>query len=187
MSLLLTLNRFHTSFWYFHCWLWTSKYRVGSCLRSNRSTADLFVVISDRVARDFDRSRAPWGVVLATCEIQSIYVGKWKCFGDLTVSKFASAIPLYCFCQFHVETLKIYLGSLAKLMENIPSQKCLSEVNSITNFCFYLTFAMKYHFCCMNCCHLDCFFMLLGYLSLRLPNICKKVVENSWQLEAVVY
>ena len=24
LSLLLTLNRFHTWFWYFHCWLWTS-------------------------------------------------------------------------------------------------------------------------------------------------------------------
>ena len=27
-SLLSILNRFHTLFWYFHCWLWTSKYRL---------------------------------------------------------------------------------------------------------------------------------------------------------------
>ena len=29
VSLLLTLNRFHVLFWYFHCWLWTSKCRLG--------------------------------------------------------------------------------------------------------------------------------------------------------------
>ena len=29
MSLLLTMNRFHTLFWFFYCWLWTSKYRLG--------------------------------------------------------------------------------------------------------------------------------------------------------------
>ena len=28
--LLLTLNRFHTLFWCFHCWLWTNKCRLGS-------------------------------------------------------------------------------------------------------------------------------------------------------------
>ena len=27
--LLLTLNSFHTLFWSFNCWLWTSKYRLG--------------------------------------------------------------------------------------------------------------------------------------------------------------
>ena len=27
--LLLSRNRFHTLFWYFHCWLWTSKRRPG--------------------------------------------------------------------------------------------------------------------------------------------------------------
>ena len=26
----ITLNRFHTLFWCFHCWLWTSKCRLGS-------------------------------------------------------------------------------------------------------------------------------------------------------------
>ena len=25
----ITLNRFHTLFWCFHCWLWTSKCRLG--------------------------------------------------------------------------------------------------------------------------------------------------------------
>ena len=30
MSLFLTLNRFHTLFWCFHCWLWSSKWRLGS-------------------------------------------------------------------------------------------------------------------------------------------------------------
>ena len=29
MSLLLTLNSFHTLFWRPHCWLWTSKYLLG--------------------------------------------------------------------------------------------------------------------------------------------------------------
>ena len=29
VSLLLTLNRFHLLFCGFHCWLWTSKYRLG--------------------------------------------------------------------------------------------------------------------------------------------------------------
>ena len=29
MTLLLTLNRFHPLFWCFHCWLWTSKCRLG--------------------------------------------------------------------------------------------------------------------------------------------------------------
>ena len=29
VSFLLTLNRFHTLFWCFDCWLWTSKYRLG--------------------------------------------------------------------------------------------------------------------------------------------------------------
>ena len=28
VSLLLILNRFHTLFWYFHCWLWTNKCRL---------------------------------------------------------------------------------------------------------------------------------------------------------------
>ena len=28
LSLLLTLNRFHTLFWCFYCWLWTSKFRL---------------------------------------------------------------------------------------------------------------------------------------------------------------
>ena len=31
VSLLLTLNRFHTLFWFFHCWLWLNKCRLG-CL-----------------------------------------------------------------------------------------------------------------------------------------------------------
>ena len=26
---ILTLSRLHTLFWHFHCWLWTSKYRLG--------------------------------------------------------------------------------------------------------------------------------------------------------------
>ena len=30
VSLLLTLNRLHTMFWYFHCWFWTSKWRLGN-------------------------------------------------------------------------------------------------------------------------------------------------------------
>ena len=29
MSYLLTFNRFHTLFWRFHYWLWTSKWRLG--------------------------------------------------------------------------------------------------------------------------------------------------------------
>ena len=29
-GLMLTLNRFNTLFWSFHCWLWTSKCRIGS-------------------------------------------------------------------------------------------------------------------------------------------------------------
>ena len=28
MFLLLTLNIFHTFFWYFYCWLWTSKFEI---------------------------------------------------------------------------------------------------------------------------------------------------------------
>ena len=38
-SLLLTLNRFHTLFSWFHCWLGTSKCRLGSsfhCLKTSR-------------------------------------------------------------------------------------------------------------------------------------------------------
>ena len=29
---MLTLNRFHTFVWYFHGWLWTSKYQLGSLI-----------------------------------------------------------------------------------------------------------------------------------------------------------
>ena len=36
-SLLLTLNRFHTFFWCFHCWLWTSKWRPSLILRWYRA------------------------------------------------------------------------------------------------------------------------------------------------------
>ena len=32
VSLLSALSRFHTLFWCFHCWLWTSKYRLGQFL-----------------------------------------------------------------------------------------------------------------------------------------------------------
>ena len=31
-KLLLTLNRFHTLFCCFHCWLWASKFRLGSLI-----------------------------------------------------------------------------------------------------------------------------------------------------------
>ena len=30
VSLMLTLNRFHTLFWCFHCWIWSSKFHLGS-------------------------------------------------------------------------------------------------------------------------------------------------------------
>ena len=30
VPLLITLNRFHTVFWCFHCWLWTRKCRLGT-------------------------------------------------------------------------------------------------------------------------------------------------------------
>ena len=30
VSLLLTLNKFHRFFWCFHCWIWTSKSRLGN-------------------------------------------------------------------------------------------------------------------------------------------------------------
>ena len=36
VSLLLTLNRFHTLFWCFHCWLQTSKYQLGLLLTRNQ-------------------------------------------------------------------------------------------------------------------------------------------------------
>ena len=29
VSLMLTLNRFHILIWFFHCWLWASKYLLG--------------------------------------------------------------------------------------------------------------------------------------------------------------
>ena len=42
----ITLNRFHTLFWCFHCWLWTSKCRLGSSQKvSSRNfwvTVDFF-------------------------------------------------------------------------------------------------------------------------------------------------
>ena len=34
MSILLTLNRFHTLFWCFHCWLWISKYGLDRNIRT---------------------------------------------------------------------------------------------------------------------------------------------------------
>ena len=34
VSLLLTLNRFHTLFWFFYCLLWTSKCRLGFFFRA---------------------------------------------------------------------------------------------------------------------------------------------------------
>ena len=30
ISLMLTLNRFHTLFWCFHCWIWSSIFHLGS-------------------------------------------------------------------------------------------------------------------------------------------------------------
>ena len=42
VSLLLTLNRFHTLHWCLYCWLWTSTCRLGmnvaTCLRGERKT-----------------------------------------------------------------------------------------------------------------------------------------------------
>ena len=35
VPLLLTLNRFHTLFWCFQCWIWTRKCRLGSCYLSS--------------------------------------------------------------------------------------------------------------------------------------------------------
>ena len=37
VSLLLTLNWFHTFFWYFHCQLWISKCRVGGLINLSRT------------------------------------------------------------------------------------------------------------------------------------------------------
>ena len=41
-SLLLTLNRFHILLWWCHCWLWTSKHRLGDLL-----WAKVFQIIVD--------------------------------------------------------------------------------------------------------------------------------------------
>ena len=36
VSFMLTLNRFHTLFWCFHCWLWTNKCRLGEIPEHDR-------------------------------------------------------------------------------------------------------------------------------------------------------
>ena len=35
VSLLLSLNRIHTLFWCYHCWLWISNCRLGCRMKSN--------------------------------------------------------------------------------------------------------------------------------------------------------
>ena len=40
--LLITFNRSPTFFWCFHCWIWTSKCRLGKCLKDYQ---DLEVII----------------------------------------------------------------------------------------------------------------------------------------------
>ena len=37
-SLLLTLSRFHTLFWCFHCWLWTNKCQLGQSVSVKKFT-----------------------------------------------------------------------------------------------------------------------------------------------------
>ena len=41
VSLLLPLNRFHTLFWYFRCWLWLSKYQLSLPLQIRTDNRDL--------------------------------------------------------------------------------------------------------------------------------------------------
>ena len=38
VSLLLTLSRFHTLFWCFHCWLWTNKCQLGQSVSVKKFT-----------------------------------------------------------------------------------------------------------------------------------------------------
>ena len=84
---------------------------------------------------------------------------KKKCRGDFTVLKFPSASPQHYFCRGLLD-LKLRLSTLTcilgKLTKKIPYWKLSSEASPITNFSFYLTFAMKYHFDCMRCRHLGC-------------------------------
>ena len=41
-SLYLTLNRFHTLFWCFYCWLWTSKCRLSYICNCNQNVSVLW-------------------------------------------------------------------------------------------------------------------------------------------------
>ena len=47
-AVLLTLNRFHTMFWFFHCSLWTNKWRLRS-IRCNQVLFQVFSFHIDRV------------------------------------------------------------------------------------------------------------------------------------------
>ena len=65
----------------------------------------------------------------------------------------------------------------------------LIRENTVTDFCFYLTFTIiKYHFYCMRCCHLGRKHIFIGYLPLRkywynLINISNLFSVQSWKLK----
>ena len=90
----------------------------------------------------------------------SIYVGKKKCRGNLPVSKFASATPQHYFFwnqwDFMLRLSGFTLTALTNWGKIFSLQKTLTEKSPITDFCFNLTFIIKYYFDCMRSCNLGC-------------------------------
>ena len=49
------------------------------------------------------------------------------------------------------------------------SRKLYSELSQITDFCFYLTFAVKYYFHCMRSRHFGCIFQCYKLFAIESP------------------
>ena len=86
VSLLLTLNRLNTLFWCFQCWLWISKYRLG--------TVDTLFWIAEYELTHFN-------IVLYFIQEQVIwFVLKVKCLSSITLKHCNTELKLVRTCSF---------------------------------------------------------------------------------------
>ena len=86
VSLLLTLNKFHTLFWCFLCWLWTSNCRLSGCTKFRLEVSSSDEIFSEQLQ----------GLHSEPCQ-----VSKMECF---TKTNFTKGSILNVFFSIHYFT-----------------------------------------------------------------------------------